>query len=99
MGCSISGLSALYDAATSGGDVWINERRFRVLRQIGEGGFAFVYLVKEHEASSDAARRRHPSHVSGTHLIPIPTHFPRGDLSPPCLLPACYKFCAFVLNP
>ena len=43
MGCSISGLNALYDAATGGGDVWINERRFRVLRQIGEGGFGFVY--------------------------------------------------------
>jgi len=26
MGCSISRLNALYDAATGGGDVWINER-------------------------------------------------------------------------
>ncbi|CAM0951158.1 unnamed protein product [Alopecurus aequalis] len=71
MGCSISGLNALYDAATGGGDLWINKRRFRVLRQIGEGGFAFVYLVKEHEASSDAARRGHPSHVSedGTYAV------------------------------
>ncbi|KAF7072352.1 hypothetical protein CFC21_077495 [Triticum aestivum] len=71
MGCSLSGLNALYDAATGGGDVWINERRFRVLRQIGEGGFAFVYLVKEHEASSGAARDRHPSHVSddGTYAM------------------------------
>ncbi|KAM3275091.1 hypothetical protein ACQJBY_043827 [Aegilops geniculata] len=71
MGCSLSGLNALYDAATGGGDVWINERRFRVLRQIGEGGFAFVYLVKEHDASSDAARDRHPSHVSddGTYAM------------------------------
>lgn len=73
MGCSISGLNALYDAATGGGDVWINERRFRVLRQIGEGGFAFVYLVKEHEASSNAARDRHPSHVSGTPTRSRPT--------------------------
>jgi hypothetical protein len=87
MGCSISGLNALYDAATGGGDVWINERRFRVLRQIGEGGFAFVYLVKEHEASSETARGRHPSHVSGHHLIPIPTHLPAsGDLSPQCFV-------------
>ena len=71
MGCSLSGLNALYDAATGGGDVWINERRFRVLRQIGEGGFAFVYLVKEHDASSYAARDRHPSHVSddGTYAM------------------------------
>lgn len=73
MGCSLSGLNALYDAATGGGDVWINERRFRVLRQIGEGGFAFVYLVKEHEASSGAARDRHPSHVSGTPIRSRPT--------------------------
>jgi serine/threonine kinase 16 len=69
MGCSISGLNALYDAATGGGDVWINERRFRVLRQIGEGGFAFVYLVREHQPASDAAfARRDPAHVSGPPL-------------------------------
>ncbi|XP_047333090.1 serine/threonine-protein kinase 16-like [Impatiens glandulifera] len=47
MGCSFSGLNSLYDAANSGGDVWINENRFRVVRQLGEGGFAYVYLVKE----------------------------------------------------
>ncbi|XP_062193978.1 uncharacterized protein LOC133897313 isoform X1 [Phragmites australis] len=71
MGCSISGLNALYDAATGGGDVWINERRFRVLRQIGEGGFAFVYLVREHQHPSDAALGRHASHVSedGTYAM------------------------------
>jgi serine/threonine kinase 16 len=71
MGCSISGLNALYDAATGGGDVWINERRFRVLRQIGEGGFAFVYLVREHQPASDAApARRHAARVSGTPAPP-----------------------------
>ncbi|TVU09350.1 hypothetical protein EJB05_42820, partial [Eragrostis curvula] len=71
MGCSISGLNALYDAATGGGDVWINERRFRVLRQIGEGGFAFVYLVKELQPPSDAALGRRASHVSedGTYAM------------------------------
>ncbi|CAL5088590.1 unnamed protein product [Urochloa decumbens] len=72
MGCSISGLNALYDAATGGGDVWINERRFRVLRQIGEGGFAFVYLVREQQPASDAApARRHSAHVSedGTYAM------------------------------
>ncbi|KAI3978066.1 hypothetical protein MKX01_032443 [Papaver californicum] len=47
MGCSLSGLNALYDAVNGGGDVWINENRFRILKQIGEGGFAYVYLVKE----------------------------------------------------
>ncbi|KAL8141865.1 hypothetical protein V2J09_014897 [Rumex salicifolius] len=46
MGCSFSGLNALYDAV-SGGDVWINENRFKVVRQLGEGGFAYVFLVKE----------------------------------------------------
>nr|DAD31599.1 TPA_asm: hypothetical protein HUJ06_010450 [Nelumbo nucifera] len=47
MGCSFSGLNALYDVVNGGGDVWINENRFRILRQLGEGGFAYVYLVKE----------------------------------------------------
>ncbi|KAI4326593.1 hypothetical protein MLD38_031891 [Melastoma candidum] len=47
MGCSFSGLNALYDAVNGGGDIWINENRFRIVRQLGEGGFAFVYLVKE----------------------------------------------------
>ncbi|GJX03005.1 probable serine/threonine-protein kinase [Tanacetum coccineum] len=45
MGCSFSGLNALYDS--SAGDVWINENRFKIVRQLGEGGFAFVFLVKE----------------------------------------------------
>ncbi|MED6122427.1 hypothetical protein PIB30_039631 [Stylosanthes scabra] len=52
MGCSFSGLNALYDAVSGGADVWINENRFRVVRQLGEGGFAFVYLVKEVPADS-----------------------------------------------
>jgi len=30
-----------------GADVWINENRFRIVKQIGEGGFAYVFLVKE----------------------------------------------------
>ncbi|KAL3343054.1 hypothetical protein AABB24_026885 [Solanum stoloniferum] len=47
MGCSFSGLNALYDAVNGGGDVWINENRFRIVRQLGEGGFAYVFLVKE----------------------------------------------------
>ncbi|KAJ0049468.1 hypothetical protein Pint_16341 [Pistacia integerrima] len=47
MGCTFSGLNALYDAVNGGGDVWINENRFRILRQLGEGGFAYVFLVKE----------------------------------------------------
>nr|GEX90833.1 serine/threonine-protein kinase 16-like [Tanacetum cinerariifolium] len=38
-------LNALYDS--SAGYVWINENRFKIVRQLGEGGFAFVFLVKE----------------------------------------------------
>ncbi|KAJ4841025.1 hypothetical protein Tsubulata_044441 [Turnera subulata] len=55
MGCTFSGLNALYDAVNGGGDVWINENRFRVVRQLGEGGFAFVYLVKEVPSDSSSA--------------------------------------------
>ncbi|RLN34087.1 hypothetical protein C2845_PM03G33090 [Panicum miliaceum] len=72
MGCSFSGLNTIYGAATGGGDVWINERRFRVIRQIGEGGLAFVYLVKEQQPASDAApAKRHDAHVSedGTYAM------------------------------
>nr|DAD35165.1 TPA_asm: hypothetical protein HUJ06_005805 [Nelumbo nucifera] len=47
MGCSFSGLNALYDAVNGGEDVWINDNRFKILRQLGEGGFSYVYLVKE----------------------------------------------------
>ncbi|CAA7407732.1 unnamed protein product [Spirodela intermedia] len=74
MGCSFSGLNALYDAVNGGGDVWINENRFRILRQLGEGGFAYVFLVKEviaddgsqgGAASGLAAKKlKNPSHVS-----------------------------------
>ncbi|KAG7023266.1 Serine/threonine-protein kinase 16 [Cucurbita argyrosperma subsp. argyrosperma] len=58
MGCTFSGLNAFYDAANSGGDVWINENRFRIVRQLGEGGFAYVFLVKEvlADSSSDSVR-------------------------------------------
>uniref|UniRef100_A0A2N9ESI6 non-specific serine/threonine protein kinase n=1 Tax=Fagus sylvatica TaxID=28930 RepID=A0A2N9ESI6_FAGSY len=55
MGCSFSGLNALYDAVNGGGDVWINENRFKVLRQLGEGGFAYVFLVKEVVTDSASA--------------------------------------------
>ncbi|XP_043716706.1 serine/threonine-protein kinase 16-like [Telopea speciosissima] len=76
MGCSFSGMNALYGAVNGGGDVWINENRFRILRQLGEGGFANVYLVKE--VGNDSAvgggvakRIKDPSHVSddGTYVI------------------------------
>lgn len=70
MGCSFSGLNALYDAATGGGDVWINENRFRIIRQLGEGGFAFVYLVKEitpepsQGGGLSAKHSGNPTHIS-----------------------------------
>ncbi|XP_042428262.1 probable serine/threonine-protein kinase DDB_G0291350 [Zingiber officinale] len=76
MGCSISGLNALYDAVNGGGDdVWINDHRFRILRQLGEGGFAFVFLVKEvvADGNSTLASKKsiNPSHNSddGTYAM------------------------------
>ncbi|XP_077216282.1 uncharacterized protein LOC143850889 [Tasmannia lanceolata] len=67
MGCSFSGLNALYDSVNGGGDVWINENRFRIVRQLGEGGFAYVFLVKEVNSDvSDGVGKKFkdPSHVS-----------------------------------
>jgi serine/threonine kinase 16 len=73
MGCSLSGLNALYDAVNGSGDFWINDNRFRIIRQIGEGGFAFVYLVKDVNATSSSGpssgaaakiKSKHPSCVS-----------------------------------
>ncbi|KAJ4961961.1 hypothetical protein NE237_021871 [Protea cynaroides] len=76
MGCSFSGMNALYGAVNGGGDVWINENRFRILRQLGEGGFAYVYLVKEVGNESAVgggvgAKIKDPSHVSddGTYAL------------------------------
>lgn len=74
MGCSFSGLNALYEAVNGGGDVWINENRFRILRQLGEGGFAFVYLVKEVVSDGEGIagkKLKNHSHVSddGTYAM------------------------------
>ncbi|KAG5007307.1 hypothetical protein JHK85_025849 [Glycine max] len=60
-----------------GGDVWINENRFGIVRQLGEGGFAYVYLVKEapndSATASLAKKLKGSSHLSG-HL-PSLTYF------------------------
>ncbi|KAI5660112.1 hypothetical protein M9H77_28905 [Catharanthus roseus] len=76
MGCSFSGLNALYDAVNGGGDVWINENRFRIIRQLGEGGFAYVFLVKELPSSDPtnaglAQKFKDSSHISddGTYAM------------------------------
>ncbi|XVE56731.1 hypothetical protein DITRI_Ditri04bG0034500 [Diplodiscus trichospermus] len=77
MGCTFSGLNALYDAVNGGGDVWINENRFRIVRQLGEGGFAYVYLVKEVVSDSSsvsgglAKKVKDASHLSddGTYAM------------------------------
>ncbi|XP_027331676.1 serine/threonine-protein kinase 16 isoform X1 [Abrus precatorius] len=75
MGCSFSGLNALYDSVNGAGDVWINENRFRIVRQLGEGGFAYVYLVKEvlndSAAGGLAKKLKHSSHLSddGTYAM------------------------------
>ncbi|KAH7528847.1 hypothetical protein FEM48_Zijuj05G0121200 [Ziziphus jujuba var. spinosa] len=68
MGCSFSGLNALYDAVNGGGDVWINENRFRILRQLGEGGFAYVFLVKEVVADSSSTSGLAKKCKDTTHL-------------------------------
>ncbi|KAK2983314.1 hypothetical protein RJ640_001058 [Escallonia rubra] len=85
MGCSFSGLNALYDAVNGGGDVWINDNRFRIVRQLGEGGFAYVFLVKEVLTDSTssggggvAKKFKDPSHVSG--LIPPPLLHVKSDM-------------------
>ncbi|CAD6219906.1 unnamed protein product [Miscanthus lutarioriparius] len=66
MGCSFSGLNALYDTVGGGGgDVWVNDYRFRVLRRLGDAGPACssVLLVKEvvaAAASSDGTAGAEP---------------------------------------
>ncbi|MFQ6637645.1 hypothetical protein Gotur_013350 [Gossypium turneri] len=78
MGCTFSGFNAMYDAANGGGDVWINDIRFKIVRQLGEGGFAYVYLVKEVTSDSSsisagglAKKVKSPSHLSddGTYAM------------------------------
>lgn len=56
----------MYDTANAGGDIWINENRFRILRQ---AGFANVFLVKE--LISGPNKFKDPSHVSddGTYAM------------------------------
>lgn len=79
MGCSFSGLNALYDSVNGGGDVWINENRFRIVRQLGEGGFAYVFLVKEvrNESATGglANKLKHSSHISGSFHFLITSFF------------------------
>lgn len=66
MGCTWSGLDALVGAVGSGAEVWVNKRRFRIQRQLGEGGFAFVYLVREQLTEQQQWKdAKDPSHVSG----------------------------------
>eukprot|EP00246_Nothoceros_aenigmaticus_P006304 TRINITY_DN19121_c0_g1_i1.p1 TRINITY_DN19121_c0_g1~~TRINITY_DN19121_c0_g1_i1.p1 ORF type:complete len:399 (+),score=60.11 TRINITY_DN19121_c0_g1_i1:150-1199(+) len=64
MGCTWSGLSALYDAVNCTSDLWLNDRRFRIVRQLGEGGYAFVYLVKEQAGGRPSKPPKDPSHVA-----------------------------------
>ncbi|KAG0567466.1 hypothetical protein M758_7G141500 [Ceratodon purpureus] len=65
MGCTWSGLDALVGAVGSGAEVWVNKRRFRIQRQLGEGGFAFVYLVREQLTEQQQWKdAKDPSHSS-----------------------------------
>lgn len=99
MGCSFSGLNAFYDAVNGGGDVWINENRFRIVRQLGEGGFAYVYLVKQIQTDASAAndegfvkKFKDPSHVSGQFM-----NFNGWVLFPLFLLPLFCSVIQFVV--
>jgi hypothetical protein len=58
-------LNALYEVVGSGTDVWVNKRRFRIQRRLGEGGFAFVYLVREQPGEQPWEEPKDPSHISG----------------------------------
>ncbi|KAI7755713.1 hypothetical protein M8C21_012264 [Ambrosia artemisiifolia] len=75
MGCSFSGLNALYEAVNGVSDVWINNNRFKIVRQLGEGGFAYVFLVKEVITDASgvgvSAKFKDPSHISedGTYAM------------------------------
>jgi hypothetical protein len=68
MGCSFSGLNALYDTVGANADIWVNDHRFRVLRRLGDAGPAgsSVFLVKEvvaAAASSDGTAGAGPGTV------------------------------------
>ncbi|KAG0473658.1 hypothetical protein HPP92_015515 [Vanilla planifolia] len=74
MGCSFSGLTALYNAVNGSGDVWINQNRFRIVKQLGEGGFAYVYLVKEVVSDGDAdhseiSKKKFKNSDNGTYAL------------------------------
>eukprot|EP00897_Mesotaenium_endlicherianum_P004543 jgi/Mesen1/4116/ME000216S03371 len=63
MGCTWSGLHALYDVVNPGGsDIFIGNRHFKIIQQLGEGGYAFVYLVKEQ--TSDISSTSSPANLS-----------------------------------
>ncbi|KAL7588919.1 hypothetical protein Lser_V15G36690 [Lactuca serriola] len=69
-----SRLNALYEAVNRGADVWFNDNRFKIVRELGEGGFAYVFLVREAftDASASGASKKFkdPSHISdGTYAM------------------------------
>lgn len=100
MGCTWSGLNALYDVVSSTSDVWLNDRRFRIVRQLGEGGYAFVYLVKEQPGGRPSKPPRDSSHVAGRPIVTRSSHFLLGLIklndSFSHLFDACLKSVAIV---
>lgn len=71
MGCTLSVWSTLYDSVVpNSNDVWIGDRRFRVVKELGEGGFAFVYLVKEMPTERPQELPR-SSYVAGEKSSPL----------------------------
>ena len=74
MGCTFSGLNALYDVVNGGSaDVWINETRFRIVRTLGEGGFSSVYLVREQPGGRPGKQITNPSFTNGNQFVSILT--------------------------
>ena len=70
MGCTFSGLNALYDVVNGGStDVWINETRFRIVRTLGEGGFSSVYLVKEQPGGRPGKQITNLSFTNGKSVL------------------------------
>ncbi|OAY82174.1 Serine/threonine-protein kinase 16 [Ananas comosus] len=91
-----SGLNALYWAMRWGGDAWINEDRFRILKQLGEGGYSSLFIVKEiataagEDNSSGSGggitgkrRRHHHTHSHGLkHLHIFDPPYAHSDVKP-----------------
>lgn len=64
-------------------EIYIHERRFRVLRQLGVGGYAFVYLCVELPSPSKPLVERDRYAVKKVRLCCMPAHGARCVPAPP----------------